>query len=68
MMNNFSFPTDISFGPGVISQLPAYLQEKSFKRPLVVTDQLIKELPFFKKIIGHLKQAGLDPLVFFRYS
>ncbi len=64
MMNNFGFPTDISFGPGVISQLPAYLREKSFRRPLVVTDQVIKELPFFKKIIRHLKQAGLDPLVF----
>ncbi len=63
-MNNFSFPTNISFGPGAISLLPAYLREHSFKKPLVVTDQIVKELPFFKKIINQLKQAGLDPQVF----
>ncbi len=63
-MDNFSFPTNISFGPGAISLLPAYLKEHSFKRPMVVTDEVVKELPFFKKIIDQLKQTGLDPQVY----
>ena len=64
MVNTFSFPTNISFGPGALSQLPAYLKEHSFKKPMVVTDEVVKELPFFKKILDLLKKAGLDPLVF----
>jgi alcohol dehydrogenase class IV len=64
MVNTFSFPTNISFGPGVLSQLPAYLKEHSFKKPMVVTDEVVKELPFFKKILDLLKKAGLDPQVF----
>ena len=63
-MNSFSFPTNISFGSGVITQLPSYLKQHNLSRPLIVTDSVIKELPFFKKILNDLKQDGLSPLVF----
>ena len=63
-MHSFSFPTNISFGPGVITQLPAYLKQHKLSRPLIVTDSLIKELPFFKKILDDLEHNGLSPLVF----
>ena len=63
-MQSFSFPTNISFGPGVISQLPSYLKKHHLNRPLVVTDSVIQELPFFKKILDDLRSNGLSPLVF----
>lgn len=64
-MYKFSFPTSISFGPGVINQLPAYLREHSLERPLIVTDPVIRHLPFFGKILNSLKQAKITPTVFF---
>jgi len=63
-MYSFSFPTRISFGAGVVAQLPDYLKENALNRPLIVTDPLIRELPFFKKIVDTLKQSGLSPAVF----
>lgn len=63
-MYKFSFPTSISFGPGVINQLPAYLREHSLERPLIVTDPVIRNLPFFGKILNSLKQAKITPAVF----
>ena len=63
-MYNFSFPTSIRFGAGVVAQLPGYLKENALSRPLIITDPLIRELPFFKKIVDALKQQGLSPVVF----
>jgi len=63
-MISFSFPTDISFGPGVISQLAAYLKTKNIRAPLLVTDGIIKDLPFFKKIVSQLSRAGISIEVF----
>lgn len=63
-MISFSFPTDISFGPGVISQLAAYLKTKNIRAPLLVTDGIIKDLPFYKKIVNQLSQAGISIEVF----
>ena len=58
MVNTFSFPTNISFGPGVLSQLPAYLKEHSLKNPMIVTDEVVKELPFFKNCESRYLAAG----------
>jgi len=63
-MYNFSFPTRISFGAGVIAQLPHYLRGQKLIRPLVVTDPMVSELPFFKRALNGLILAGLSPLVF----
>ena len=67
-MNTFSFPTNISFGGGVISQLPDYLKQQDLSRPLIVTDQVVRELPFFRRIVKQLKLAGIDPSVFDQIS
>ena len=61
---NFSFPTAIRFGVGVISELPDYLKQNQLNRPLLVTDPIVKELDFFKKIVGQLSQSGLSVEVF----
>ncbi|MFK7826821.1 MAG: iron-containing alcohol dehydrogenase [Oligoflexales bacterium] len=44
---SFRFPTDIRFGPRSIDRVPELLKEHGVKRPLVVTDQHLKSLPFF---------------------
>jgi alcohol dehydrogenase class IV len=63
-MYNFSFPTQISFGPGTIKLLPAYLNKYHLHRPLIVTDAVVSELPFFQSIITDLERSSLSPLVF----
>ncbi|GJM30744.1 MAG: alcohol dehydrogenase [Cyclobacteriaceae bacterium] len=63
-MHCFSFPTEICFGPGVVSQLPRYLKKYNLLRPLLVTDNVVSELPFFKRIINDLEKSGSSPLIF----
>lgn len=63
-MFNYSFPTNITFGEGVIGQLPAYLKKEGLKQPLVVTDHQVSALPFFKKIVSLLENQALEPHIF----
>jgi alcohol dehydrogenase class IV len=62
--SRFSFPTLIHFGPGVRVQLPAFLLQKGFKRPLVVTDKGLAALPVFADFRQILVMASLDVGVF----
>ncbi|WP_020526769.1 iron-containing alcohol dehydrogenase [Flexithrix dorotheae] len=61
---SYSFPTNIRFGAGVIDELPAHLKNKKIRKPLVVTDGTVKELPFFKSIIVDLDKSGIQGVVF----
>jgi alcohol dehydrogenase class IV len=60
----YNFPTTIRFGAGVIKELPAYLRKNGLKRPLVVTDTTVADLPFFKSIIIDLQAQSIDAEVF----
>ncbi|MCC7225040.1 MAG: iron-containing alcohol dehydrogenase [Chitinophagales bacterium] len=60
----YNFPTIIRFGAGAASELPAYLTQHQLHRPLVVTDPVIAELPFFRRIIANLQAQGLSVEVF----
>ncbi|MBX2840713.1 MAG: iron-containing alcohol dehydrogenase [Flammeovirgaceae bacterium] len=60
----YSFPTNIRFGAGVIDELPVHLNDKNIRKPLVVTDGTVKELPFFKSIINDLDKSGIQGVVF----
>ncbi|MBD3629121.1 iron-containing alcohol dehydrogenase [Cyclobacterium sp.] len=61
---NFNFPTQIRFGVGVIAELAEYLKAHHLSRPLLVTDPLVKELDFFKKITADLSRAGIAVAIF----
>lgn len=61
---SYSFPTNIRFGVGVISELPAYLKAQGLKHPLLTTDRNVAELGFFKQIVADLKLSGLSVSVF----
>ncbi|MCF8256240.1 MAG: iron-containing alcohol dehydrogenase [Flavobacteriales bacterium] len=64
MVVQFNFPTVIRFGLGAIQELPSHLKEVGLKRPLVVTDPMVAQLPFFLDIAERLKVAGLVVTVY----
>jgi len=60
----YNFPTAIRFGAGVIDELPAYLTKNSLSRPLLVTDGMVAQLPFFLQIKSDLSSKGISVEVF----
>jgi alcohol dehydrogenase class IV len=65
---SFSFPTNIRFGINVVNELPAYLKANKLKYPLIVTDPIIKDLDFFKRIVRLLGNEGINVSVFSEIS
>jgi alcohol dehydrogenase class IV len=64
-LHSFSFPTAITFGPGARKQAGAHLTSVGVKRPLIVTDKGIVDLPIMAGFARDLReQRGLVPLVF----
>ncbi|MFK7921236.1 MAG: iron-containing alcohol dehydrogenase [Bacteroidia bacterium] len=60
----FNFPTVIRFGEGVVKELPTYLKQEGWQRPLVVSDPNVAKLDFFTEILADLKSAGIEAGVF----
>ncbi|WP_316823530.1 iron-containing alcohol dehydrogenase [Pedobacter gandavensis] len=63
-IHQFNFPTTIRFGAGAIQELPAYLKANGLSRPLLVTDPVIADLPFFKAIVADLEAHHCSVIVF----
>ena len=49
-ITTFSFPTTILFGPGAIDRLPAELEKRNMKRPLLVTDAGLASTPLIARV------------------
>ncbi|WP_316811020.1 iron-containing alcohol dehydrogenase [Pedobacter heparinus] len=60
----YNFPTTIRFGAGAVKELPAYLAQNGLRRALLVTDQTIATLPFFKTIVQDLQVHNISVEVF----
>jgi alcohol dehydrogenase class IV len=60
----YNFPTTIRFGIGSSKELGDYLKKSGLKNPLVVTDQTVAQLPFFKTIIDDVKGKGISVTIF----
>ena len=60
----FSFPTPIHFGPGVRAQLADFLKSNGVKRPLIVTDKGVAQLPMHAEMLEALNGAGLKAASF----
>jgi len=58
----FAFPTAIHFGAGARKLVAAHLLEQGIRRPLIVTDRALGQLPVLAEFRSHL--AGLDVAVF----
>ena len=63
-IHRFSFPTAIHFGAGARKLAPDHLKSRNLRRPLVVTDRALAELPITVAFMGDLEAAGLTAAVF----
>lgn len=63
-IHQFSFPTQIHFGPGARTLAAEHLKTAAITRPLIVTDKGVAALPLTASLTGDLKAAGLAPTVF----
>ncbi|AKI01616.1 alcohol dehydrogenase, class IV [Hoeflea sp. IMCC20628] len=62
--SNWSFPTSVRFGSGRISELAAVVRELGSHRPLVVTDNGLKDLYPVQRTLEALRSGGVDAKLF----
>lgn len=61
---NWSYPTAIKFGASRIKELPAACEQAGIKRPLLVTDKGLAELPITRNALDIMEAAGLGRAIF----
>ncbi len=59
LSGNWSYPTNIRFGAGRISELPDACAQVGIRNPLLVTDRGLADLPITKHALDILDGAGL---------
>lgn len=64
LVGNWSYPTNIRFGVGRITELVDACAQAGIKKPLFVTDKGLASLPVTKRTLGILKSGGLGEAVF----
>lgn len=57
-ISRFSFPTQVSFGPGAVRQLSEHLGELGIVRPLVVTDPGLRDSGVWAVVENVLEESG----------
>src|SRR3569623_1907992 len=61
---NWNYPTAVRFGAGRIAELPDALKSVGIKKPLLVTDAGLVNLPVTQNTVKLLKDAGFEVGVF----
>lgn len=64
LSRNWNYPTSVRFGVGRIDELPAVCAELGMKRPLLVTDPVLRAMRMIESALGYLRAAGLGDAVF----
>lgn len=64
LTGNWSYPTAIKFGAGRIKELPEACAAAGIKRPLLVTDKGLANLPVTSATLDILEAAGLGRAIF----
>src|SRR5450432_4920496 len=64
IIRQFNFPTTIRFGADAVKELPDHLTANNLHCPLLVTDPMVGQLDFFKKIIAGLEAKNISVEVF----
>ena len=64
LLANWNYPTAIRFGAGRIAELAEACRSAGMKRPLLVTDPVLRPLPITLKALEILQLAGVDAAVF----
>jgi len=56
--SNWNYPTSVKFGAGRIAELPDALRAVGIKKPLLVTDAGLVNLPVTQNTVKLLRDAG----------
>jgi len=64
IIRQFNFPAIIRFGANAVKELPAHLAANGLARPLLVTDPLVAQLPFFNQVKKDLEAKSISAEVF----
>lgn len=64
LVGNWSYPTSIKFGNGRINELPEACAAANIKKPLLVTDRGLADLPITTSTLDLLDAAGLGKSMF----
>ncbi|UWQ03843.1 iron-containing alcohol dehydrogenase [Aliiroseovarius crassostreae] len=59
LVGNWSYPTAVKFGAGRIRELPEACAQAGIKRPLLVTDKGLADLPITQATLDIMEAAGL---------
>lgn len=59
LVGNWSYPTAMKFGAGRINELPEACAQAGMKRPLLVTDKGLADLPITQATLDIMEAAGL---------
>lgn len=61
---NWGFPTSMRFGPGRISELADACRDLGISRPILITDEGLRDLPMVRDAVAALDHAGLPCALF----
>lgn len=61
---NWGFPTNMRFGPGRISELADACRDLGITRPILITDEGLRDLPMVRDAVAALDDAGLPCALF----
>ncbi|HLI13256.1 MAG TPA: iron-containing alcohol dehydrogenase [Alphaproteobacteria bacterium] len=61
---NWTYPTQVRFGPGRLKELPEACKSAGIARPLIVTDPGLARLPMIDRVRELLAAAGLEAALF----
>jgi len=64
LTGNWSYPTDIRFGAGRISEIADACKAAGIQRPLLVTDKGLADLDITKNALDLMEEAGFQRAVF----
>ena len=64
LIGNWSYPTQIMFGAGRIREIADACNQANIKRPLLITDKGLSNLPITSKTLQLMKEAGLGDALF----
>ena len=64
LIGNWSYPTQIKFGAGRIREIADACNQANIKRPLLITDKGLSNLPITSRTLQLMKEAGLGDALF----
>jgi 4-hydroxybutyrate dehydrogenase len=64
LIGNWSYPTQIKFGAGRIREIADACNQANIKRPLLITDKGLSNLPITSSTLKLMKDAGLGDALF----